>query len=553
MKIKFVLLPLCLGAIAAQAQTNPTSRDPWKWPFSWDSIWNVPIGASADLSKSAGFSDASKNGYANFDDPNINNYGAGTGGVWVGFDPESLYKSSNSDPKTNVYLYYEWPRRAYLSPNGYNAYGAWQHYNYPIRFPSNITVPDAAGGSTPNNCTAILTPDAKGIIQSYAFARLSQGSDIFCELWPTKQVWSIYSNGIEGGHYGSGLSTLGGSIRKGEISDSNTDEWAIRHAVKIELWAKRFYSYNTTLVQPGYSYATPGYRWPGTKADAYANADTYRGVIPELCEGTLLALPANVSISSLGIQTLAGKKLFHAMQDYGAYICDDTAWDAVQFGAEAGVESLVSGWGYRNAGAFRSDVIKMVSNLRIVKNNSPSAIGGGGAWRRAGAPGFTAGTVANLVVNGGFEYDQGRTSDAWNWGKWSPNNSYNGASYVEPAVAPSTQGTYCSTHYSGTGGYSVWTSTSVYGLTKSSDSQRLYKLTARCRRGGSADSCLMQVKTLNNSTILASTSIPLNSAWTTVTIDNIEITQGACVVGFWTGNGSANSWVNFDDVQLIRK
>jgi len=43
--------------------------------------------------------------------------------------------------------------------------------------------------------------------------------------------------------------------------------------------------------------------------------------------GSLLAIPTWVSPEKLGLTTSAGKEVFYAMQDYGAYVVDDSGWD----------------------------------------------------------------------------------------------------------------------------------------------------------------------------------------------------------------------------------
>jgi len=46
-----------------------------------------------------------------------------------------------------------------------------------------------------------------------------------------------------------------------------------------------------------------------------------------LVMGSLLAIPTWVSPEKLGLTTSAGKEVFYAMQDYGAYVVDDSGWD----------------------------------------------------------------------------------------------------------------------------------------------------------------------------------------------------------------------------------
>ena len=139
--------------------------------------------------------------------------------------------------------------------------------------------------------------------------------------WRTPDV-NIYGSGIRGGHGGSGMSSIGGSIRRGELTSSQP----IRHALKINLWAQRYLYYSSS---------NPGYRWPSDRADSYA-ANQYKGTNPKLVMGTLLAIPPVVTEKSLDLQTPAGRKLFQALQNYGGYADDmsptlQPLWTQVEF------------------------------------------------------------------------------------------------------------------------------------------------------------------------------------------------------------------------------
>ena len=100
-----------------------------------------------------------------------------------------------------------------------------------------MIVPDALNTETkyytPNNAAALLQTDGRSIIQLEPMARWVKGEAVFGYHWP-KQDIDIYSKGISGSHLGSGLSAMGGTIRKGELTGSAP----IRHVLKIELWEK---------------------------------------------------------------------------------------------------------------------------------------------------------------------------------------------------------------------------------------------------------------------------------------------------------------------------
>ena len=330
------------SGIAAQ---DPKSRDKWLWPFSSTSIWNMPIGATAkyvpaNLQKAKYF-DA---------------------------DREYFYKLKTGDPMRQV-----------LSPGNFGPGRCTgkQSMQLSLPIPDNLIVPDATSQpySTPNNAAAFLMPDGKTIEQLEPLARCTAGGNIHGWRNPWGGV-DIYGDGIKGTHFGSGLSAIGGSIRRGEL----TSDEPIRHAIKILVWGKKYLHY---------SKAVPGYRWPADRADQYAASD-YKGTNPKLVQGSLLAIPPSVKIDSLGLKTVPAQKIFKALQNYGAYIVDDAYWDAHYIAVEQGVpEEFRDRYGYNfsaNSGLFYEDIMKLFSALHIVDNNRPDNIGGGGRLRAPLAP-----------------------------------------------------------------------------------------------------------------------------------------------------------------------
>ncbi|NEN94537.1 MAG: hypothetical protein F6K50_03045 [Moorea sp. SIO3I7] len=339
--------------------STPTTRDPWLWPFSQDSIWNMPIGSHAK------------------------------------YKPANLPRSARSS--VDVDLLFIIPAGSPLQPL-YNP-GSWtkrcsgqtSYENLSIPIPDDLIVPDAINTptkySTPNNAAALLQPDGHTIIQLEPMARCVKGGPVYGYHWPKKDL-DLYSQGIAGGHLGSGLSSIGGTIRKGELTGSEP----IRHVLKIELWGK-YLNYNPQS-------PTPGYRWPADRADRRAPSK-YKGKDSQLVMGSLLAIPPNVTEESLGITTPAGKKLFHALQDYGGYVVDGTGRDAYALAVEKGVkQEFKSAYGYRlfakahHNNPFYKDFMELFQSLHIVTNNSPNRVGGGGRPRAPLAPPF-----ANVPVS----------------------------------------------------------------------------------------------------------------------------------------------------------
>nr|MCU0650333.1 hypothetical protein [Gemmatimonadaceae bacterium] len=358
-------LPACVPdrSVTATAESDPslivdngkfpTSRDPWLWPFDTRSIWNMPIGSNAQYVP-AGFQRSQ----------------------WLGVDVEWHLKVSNTDRLVPLYAPYSWTRRC----NGTsNPQWDWRG-GIRILLPDSLIVPDAVPPSTPNSVTAILQPDGRSLLQVSPLARCAAGGPAYG--WTThngnEPLDDLYGDGIRGGHAGSGLSSIGGSIRRGELVSG----LPIRHALKLNVWANRYLFYRATD-------STPGYRWPARNADAYA-ADAYRGTNPAVEQGTLVAIPPSVNLSTIGLTTSAGRILARTLRDYGAYIVDDAAWNAFDFSAEVGVaEEFQQRFGYgMNAGSgpFYEDIMLLLPLLHVVDNNAPNAIGGGGRPRQPLAP-----------------------------------------------------------------------------------------------------------------------------------------------------------------------
>jgi len=332
----------CGSSTAPPGSTVPTpvsgTRDPLTWPFSQTSIWNQPIGSGA-VYVDAGFQPASN----------------------LSADQDWWITTSSSDPVTDVYDPYSWDQRC----------GSGTLWNSTTYFPATLLVPDAQPPNTPNNASAILQPDGRTIQQYEPTARCSAGGPLFGYQAATED---IYGDGIYGGHFGSGLSSIGGTIRVGEFRPS---AGAIRHTLKLEAWAQRYYYYSSNR---------PGFRWPANMADDYA-ASQYHGTNPALTEGSLLAIPPAISISSLGLTTDAARKIAQALQDYGGYVVDDTAWDDFAFCTEINPTTSVraqffSDYGYNlddgNGTPFFADINTIFRALKVVDNNGPNNIGGGG-------------------------------------------------------------------------------------------------------------------------------------------------------------------------------
>ncbi len=259
-----------------------------------------------------------------------------------------------------------------------------------VALPFTVNVPDAwlvldAGsspyGATPNSKFAFLLPDGDELLQATTLARCVTGGPVYMPdwmQWPNNQGReSVRGDGISGGGHGaSGMSALGGTLRKGELVGTTP----IHHAIKINPFGKAALYYSATIT---------GFRWPAKAADGYAPG-TYKGNDPNVVMGSLLALEPALTPAGLGITTEPGKLLFAAMQDYGLCFTEDAAWDTWDLIVERDAEvEFASKWGFDMGSAtWRGEVNRLMQALSAVTNNAPASVGGGGTPRRPLAPPF---------------------------------------------------------------------------------------------------------------------------------------------------------------------
>ena len=260
------------------------TRDPVAQPFSSDSVWNMPIGSGAEY-VAAGIAPAT-----------------GWGGLSTDEDVLVLTPAATA---TSVYYQSSWaPPRCTM--------GSSQVF-FSLPMPSSFVIDDTGG--TPNACLAGILSDGRTIVSGQPFARCTAGG--YATLtYPTANV-DLYGQGITGSHGGSGLSAYGGTLRVGELRPGGCPP---RHALKLELDGTVNY-YGTT--------ATNCFAWPATNCDA-DGPGRYSGTNAYLKPGALLALAPSVSMASLGLETEAGAQLAWTLQNYGAYVVDDTGWSVYQ-------------------------------------------------------------------------------------------------------------------------------------------------------------------------------------------------------------------------------
>jgi hypothetical protein len=373
-------LVIYTGILLVQAQpknvSEATTRDPLLWPFAATSIWNMPLGSNAIYVP------------ANLEMPTAR---------MLTLD-EDLIVQTPDEPNMNIYWSsVRWGTGDRCTPD------------QPLQLQGSVPIPQSFvvspttwDGTTPNSGIAVLLNDRRTIWQTQPFAHCSNGSDA-----TTGYVFSnnqdLYGDGYYGSHGGSRLSVIGGSLRLHEFTRTSGP---IRHAIKMNLCGKKNLYYDAV---------NKGFRWPALAADAAAPTSygSLRTTAPQTeCRmGALMAIPASISIASLGLESEPGPILAQVLQDYGGYVVDDTGWDVYAIETEWGPngrfrDEFKKSWGIdfvvsmsqASSTAWGRDIAKIYKALNIVTNNSATSIGGGGTPRQALAPAFTSTVITDINI-----------------------------------------------------------------------------------------------------------------------------------------------------------
>jgi hypothetical protein len=325
---------------------DPEFRDPLKQPFSAQSIWNMPVGSGA-VYVPAGIT-------------------AATGwGMTVDHD---IIIQRPTAPLTPVHFNADaWTGGTRCAPGA---------YMYSVPIPTTYTIPGARPDDTPNYAAAVLMPDRRTFKQMQPLTRCDLGGP--ATAYATYPDVDIYGLGAAGAHGGSALSSVGGTIRAGELLPGKQ----IRHALKINVDAPFLWGGEGLR-----------YRWPATQADV---PNTYTGTNASMKMGALLALPATLDINALALETEPARMIAWTLQNYGGYVVDATGWDvyalAVERGPDGDVETeFLGAWGFSMTPVSRNvpwsrDMARIFTALHVVDNNDAASIGGGGTPLQPLAP-----------------------------------------------------------------------------------------------------------------------------------------------------------------------
>jgi Trefoil (P-type) domain len=376
---------------------SETCRDRFYWPFAINNPFNIPIGSNAiydhanifNLSLShgcdlrTGIALTLRNVCPNwntswtvqtcYDNGCCYNPVNTTGIPWCYYpggrpprwgihnDMDIVAISTIDDPMTDWISQGDWNQDAKCAITG--------KVVTQIPLPVNLSI-GCEGG---NNAMGLLLPDNRTLIQMQpAYRDILPNSPLLAQYQkgcpvPFPWIIDILSDSPYGAHGGSGLSSIGGTIRSKELSASSPP---IRHALKIELFAHDYYFSNGT-----YAPYNECFRWPALGCDGYAhNINSplqYNGSKSGLQPGTLLAIPPTKNVS---VQSIPAARIRDALIMYGGYIVDDTASDSAAICMEKSVErELFEEYGIELPAylgtPFYNDLVTIFQSLAIVVNN----------------------------------------------------------------------------------------------------------------------------------------------------------------------------------------
>ena len=342
---------LCALALLRAATSGPPPpppcRDPLVSPYNASSIWNTPLTDAAVYAPARIFADTGPQS-----------------GVFIDYD--YFLQTTPASPLIPWYSQGHWN----ATPNCERF--PWAPLVTPaLPWPDNLTI--TQGG---NNALALLLPDGDTLVLTQPAYRCAASAPLLSLLDAAHGRASLRGAGNWGGHGGSALNAIGGSLRVGELLPASPGPGP-RHVLKLQLWAKQYY-YGSAFG----ANRTTCFRWPALVCDGYA-ADPllYNGSNPLLTPGALLAVPqAALPALQASLRTAPAKALAWTLATYGGLLCDDTYADRATFNAEHGFNAAFeAAWGFpfvAGAGAWFEDVLALWRALQIVDSNSEATPGG---------------------------------------------------------------------------------------------------------------------------------------------------------------------------------
>lgn len=314
-------------------RTPSTPRDPAQQPFAADSVWNTPIGSGAQFAAVQ---------------PGGMDLATGAMVVNASLSHPILHATTN-DPVGNLHV-----------------------LRTPAPF-ATVPIPAALGTAPGGRHVFLILPDGSTVLEIHSPRRV--GPDVHANSVVRAD---LRGSGIPPEYRsatGSGLTPLGGSIRRGELKAG------IPHLIGAVV------PLEAVTVRPDGT----AHVWPaGWSQAGDANAAAQMARAGNVHVGSLLAIPPGVDITKLAAPGTPAHAIVRAMQDYGVLVKD--TFDGTYFNEwqrEGAphlifcVEDLFNGDAPRD---LAQQLAPAVRELRVVTNHGPNSIGGGGARRLPAAP-----------------------------------------------------------------------------------------------------------------------------------------------------------------------
>lgn len=333
------------------ANRCPEKLNSFHHPFDVNSHWNIAVGQEAMLVKTPIKSD------------------------FIGTDEVFIARSATDDPQMKLFSGFSNKERCRPAEPLHQQWAS----GYKFNLPATVSPPMTGENYTPNNHSAIVDENGN-ITEVQPLSRCGQGLvSGYTGHEPGETQDNLRGSNLRGAHGGSGMSTLGGTIRLGEL----TRRQPITHALKI-------------VINPKFlSRAGDGFRDPASKAD-YDYKRIYKGYRSALQMGSLLTLPSNFNCRRL--QTGPGQKVCQALKNYGVYVVDNSAFDSTMLVSEHGLHDEVLrlteinigtdnnnssdvNKNFVQSGSYYNDISSVLSKLHVVDDNRPGGYGGAGPRR----------------------------------------------------------------------------------------------------------------------------------------------------------------------------
>lgn len=306
-----------------------TVRDPAQWPFSAQSPWNYPLGSGAK--------------FAPIDSPRFD---PATGAeLIVDSYAIPIYITAPGDPERLIYRQTKSDAKMLRMPADAKPDPSEMKY---------MNIIDERHSKVYELIGVKLEADGSIHLgsNSYSNSLLSRG---------------VYDDNKQHGTRVYGGSSMGGIIRKDELNNG------IPHALGVGV---------AMAALNGYAPGGKPYVWPAS--NALVAWESLYGKNGNLHLGSLLAISPDVDIRKIGVGTSGpAYEIARALQDYGAYIVEHSteATHDLKFYFDPAARTQIPK-------SLDSQMALIMKYLKVVTNNSPQNVGGGGTPRRPLAPPF---------------------------------------------------------------------------------------------------------------------------------------------------------------------